>query len=153
MKKISPFQVEFVNDDRGGNKIRISITVGNLNVISYPQPISSHFRDLIANRYFLSKKSLEKFFFGEEPIFGIEYLNDNLMRAYVFNKKKTPKKVVGYFLYHDALRILDNVIEDICNDSDSSLLDKKKILDEVEQDIHAGVYDVYLIGENRSITR
>ena len=146
MNRSSPFKLEFIDDDRDDKRVRISITAGDLNVVSYPQSIRSHLRDLIANRHFFAKKMLREFFFGDEPVCVIDYLKRDLIQAYAFEKKGfINRRTAGFFLHRDALFSIDKFIEDVCNNQKNSfLVDKKSLLGDVARDIHIGVYDVYL---------
>lgn len=139
------FRASFADIGLEGGVCRIVITVGDVQVRSYPQAIVDHFRDLEANRHFLTKRVLASFFSGEEPLINFDYTGNGVVSAHVFKEgNKGYERLIGEFLVDDALSHLDEVLGEISATLSISGDDKEALLAQVARDISLGVYDVYL---------
>lgn len=140
------FRVSFADIVPESDVCRIFITAGDVQVRSYPQSVSDHFRDLVANRNFLAKRVLANFFSGEEPLISFDYTGNDVVSAHIFKEdSQAYEKLFGDFLVDDALSHLDEIIGKISATlSSSSSDDREALLVQVARDVSGGVYDVYL---------
>lgn len=137
-------QIAVADLDHDNNVCRVTITTGNVETRSYPQPLSDNFRDLYANRRLISERKLASFFFGDEPILNIEYINDDFVHAYIFRETAGgSEKIEGDFSIKEALLRIDDALTEIEAASGLSEQDKKSLLDQVSQDMALGAYDAY----------
>lgn len=120
---------------------RLVLSVGDALARSYPMSAEDHYRDLVALKYFLGKRTLSSILLGDEPVAAVEYLPEGdlvLLRPY---RRLGERLVSGEFSLTQGLSHIGYILEELMAviTPDRALLDKQ-----VAEDISAGVYDVCL---------
>jgi hypothetical protein len=139
------FRITFSASSGEEGRCKVIVSVGDIQATSTPQAVQDHFRDIEANRYFLAKKVLAKFFIAEEPLINLAYGAGDVVEAYLYTRSRLQRNKISNEFSHN---IVSSYLEDV-QDKLGLLLDAKgisrsKLIGQVTEDILLGVYDVYL---------
>ena len=139
------FSLEFHEFTAKGGLYKIVIRTGDIICHSPPQAIDGLFRDLAANRHFLAQRKLIMMVLGDEPLFNINYADNDLIEAKLYERSKNgSRELRGEFLFQEAIAYLDGVLDGLEVSLNYLRLDKSAIMAQLRQDMSEGVYDIYL---------
>lgn len=142
------FRLQFEKEVDIDGDSSLLISIGALAVRTAPQSISSHFRDLIANKHFIQSRSLKKIFFSDSPILNVTMNKTDKALAFYYRKSSSGRsRVQSEFSVSEALIYLNGFL-----DAMSMTLVREGVSIDAElalfsSDLDSGVYKNFICNE------
>jgi hypothetical protein len=95
----------------------------------------------------LIKGVLSKFFIGDEPIFNINYISDDLVNVHVFERRQgNVDRITSVVPLSELISILEGLQAGLEVALKLCGFNREQLMAQVADDISAGVFGVYLNG-------